>query len=62
MWLVEKLKESELEMEVSLCEPEKGEVLGEDEDLKTGTSSETKRSDDFKYDNLCMFTSETCKE
>ena len=63
-WLKEKLKEVELEMEESICEPEQGEFLGEseDEDLKTGTSSETKRSDDFKSDNLCMFAGETCKE
>jgi len=56
-----KLREAELEMEVSICEREQGEVLGEDEDLKTKTSSEGKRFDDFKSDNLCMFTGETWK-
>jgi len=61
---MEKLREAELEMEVSNCEPEQGEVLGEDEDedLKTKTSSETKGSHDFKYDNLFMFADETCEE
>lgn len=33
-------------------------MLIEDEDLKTETLSETKRSDDFKFDNLCMFAGE----
>ena len=61
-WLMEKLREAELEMEVSICEPEQGEFLSEDENLKTETSSEGKRSDDFKYDNLCMFAGETCEE
>ena len=60
-WLMEKLREAELEMEVSICEPEQGEVLGEDEDLKTKTSSETKESHDFKSENLCMFVGETCE-
>ena len=60
--LVEELREVELEMEVSICEVEQGEVLGEDEDLKTKTSSETKRSHDCKSNNLCMFAGETCKE
>jgi len=59
---MEKLREAELEMEVSICEPEQGEVLGEDEDLKTETSSETKRSHGLKSDNLCMFAGEPCKE
>lgn len=60
-----KLKEAKLEMEMeeSIYEPERGEILGEteDEDLKTETSSETKRSDDFKSDNFCMFVGETCE-
>jgi len=60
--MVEELREAELEMEVSICELEKGEVLGEDEDLKTETSSETKGSHDFKFDNLFMFVDETCEE
>ena len=30
--------------------------------LKTETSSETKRSHDFKSNNLCMFTGGTCEE
>jgi len=46
-WLMENLREAELEMEVSICEPEQGEVMGEDEDLKTKTSSETKGSHDL---------------
>jgi len=37
------------------------EMLTKDEDLKTKTSSETKRSDGFKSDNLCMFAGETCE-
>ena len=63
-WLMEKLKEVELGMEDSICEPEQGEILGEseDEDLKTETSSEAKGSHGFKSDNLCIFASETCKE
>lgn len=60
--LVEEISEAELEMEVSICEREQGEVLGEDEDLKTETSSETKGSHDFKSDHFCMFTSEKCDE
>jgi len=60
--LMGKLRQAELEMEVSICEPEQGEVLGEDEDLKTKTSSEGKRSNDFQSDNLCIFTGETWKE
>ena len=31
-WLREKLKEVELEMEESICEPEQGEIMGESED------------------------------
>jgi len=31
-WLKEKLKEVELEMEESICEPKQGEFLGESED------------------------------
>ena len=63
-WLKEKIKQVELEMEESICEPEQGAFLGEseDEDLKTETSSEAKGSHDFKSDNLCMFVGETCKE
>ena len=63
-WLMEELKEVELEMkmEVSICEAEQGEVMREDEDLKNKTSSEAKGSHGFKSDNLCMFASETCKE
>ena len=62
-WLRGKLKEAELEMEEYICEPELGEILreSEDEDLKNETSSETKRSNDFKSDNLCMFVGETCE-
>lgn len=30
-----KLREAESEMEVSICEPEQGEVLGEDEELRS---------------------------
>ena len=37
-------------------------MLIEDEDLKTATSSEAKWSHGFKFDNLCMFAGETCKE
>jgi len=59
---VEELREGELEKEESICEPEHGEVLGEDEDLKTETLSEGEMYDDFKSDNLCMFTGETWKE
>lgn len=33
-WLVEKLREVELEMEVSICEAEHGEVLVKDEDWR----------------------------
>lgn len=33
--LVEKLREAELEMKVSICEEEQGEVLGEDEDWRS---------------------------
>ena len=36
-------------------------MLTKDEDLKAETSSETKRSDYFKFDNLCMFAGETCE-
>ncbi len=56
-WLKEKLKEVELEMEESICEPEQGEFLGEskDEDLKSETSSKAKGSNDFKTDNLCLY-------
>lgn len=36
-WLVEELEEDELEMEVSICEAEQGEVVDGDEDLKTET-------------------------
>lgn len=63
-WLMEKLKEVELEMEESICEPEQGEIMriSENEDLKTETSSETKGSHGFKTDNLCVFAGETCKE
>ena len=64
-WMMKKLKEVELEKEeYSICELGQGESLGEseDEDLKTKPSSETKRSDDFKSYNLCMFVGETCKE
>jgi len=59
-WLKEKFNEVDLEMDESICEPEQGEFLGEteDEDLKIKTSSEAKRSGDFKFDNLCMFVSE----
>jgi len=32
---VGKLREAESEMEVSICEPEQGEVLGEDEELRS---------------------------
>ena len=32
-WLREKLREDELEMEVSICEPDQGEVLGEEEGI-----------------------------
>ena len=32
-WLMEKLREAKLEMEVSICEPEQGEVLGEEEGI-----------------------------
>lgn len=61
---MEKLREVELEMkmEVSICEAKEGEVLSEDEDLKTETSSEAKGSHGFKSDNLCIFAGETCKE
>ena len=60
-WLKGKLKEVELEMEESICEPEQGEFLGEseDEDLKTENSSEAKGSHSFKTDNLCMIAGET---
>ena len=60
-WLKGKLKEFELEMEESICEPEKGEILGEtkDEDLNIETSSEAKGSHGFKFDNLCLFVGET---
>ena len=34
-WLVEKLKEAELRMEVSIYEVEQDEVLGEDEDWRS---------------------------
>jgi len=34
----------------------------EDEDLKIETSSEAKRSDGFKSNNLCMSVGEACKE
>ena len=61
-WLMGKIRDTELEMEVSICELEQGEVLGEDEYLKTETSSETKGSHDFKSDNLCMIVGETCEE
>ena len=63
-WLKEKIKEVELEMEESICEPEQGEFRGESEDeyLKTETSSEAKGSHGFKSENLCMFAGETCKE
>jgi len=56
-WLRKKLKESELEMEESICELEQGEILGEseDEDMKTETSSKAKGSHGFKSNNLCMF-------
>jgi len=30
-WLVEKLREAESEMEVSICGPEQGEILGEED-------------------------------
>ena len=33
-WLLEELREVELEMEVSICEAEQGEVLGENEDWR----------------------------
>lgn len=58
---MEKLREGELEMEASTCEPKKGEVLGEDEDLKTEASSKTKELHDFKFDNLGMYASEPCE-
>jgi len=63
-WLMEKLKEVELEMEDYICEPEQIEILGEseDEDLKTETSSEARGSHGFKSENVCMFTSKTSKE
>lgn len=63
-WLKGKLKEVELEMEESICEPEHGEILGEneDEDLKIETSNKAKRSHGFKTDNLCMYLGEPCKE
>jgi len=59
-WLKEKLKEAELEMEESICEPEQGNFLGEseDEDLKIENLSEAKGSHGFKSDNLCMIASE----
>lgn len=60
--LVEELREAELEMEVSICEIEQGEVLAEDEDLKTETSSETKGSHNFKSDNFGMFVGDICEE
>lgn len=41
--LVEEIREAELEMEFSIYEEEQGEVLGQDEGLKTEPSSETKR-------------------
>lgn len=34
----------------------------QEEDLKTGTSSEAKRSYGVKFDNLCMFVGGTCEE
>ena len=49
-------------MEVSICEPKQGEVLGKYEDLKTETSSETEGSHDFKSNNLGMFVGETFEE
>jgi len=52
-WLMEELREAELEMEVSICEPEQGEVLGEDEGSKTKTSSEIKRSHGLKS-GICV--------
>ena len=57
---MEKLREAELEMkmEVSICEAEQGEVLSDDEELKTETLSEAKGSHGFKSDNLCMFAGE----
>jgi len=63
-WLKEKLKEVELEMEESICEPEQGEIFGEieDGDLKIETSSEAKGSHEFKTENMCMYASETSKE
>ena len=36
--------------------------MGEDEDLKTETSSEAKGSHGFKTDNLCVFIGKTSKE
>ena len=86
-WLIEKLKEVELEMEESICEPEQGEILGErddytedkewrssedlmdywdsskqhedmlteDEDFKTKTSSKAKGSHNFKSEKfMCV--------
>ena len=32
---MEKLREAELEMDVSICKEEQGEVLGEDEDWRS---------------------------
>lgn len=32
-WLMGKLREAELETEVFICEPEQGEVLGEEEGI-----------------------------
>ena len=34
-WLVEKLREAELEVEFSMCEAQQGEVLGEDEEWRS---------------------------
>jgi len=61
-WQVEELRGAELEMEESICGPKQGQVLGEYENLKTETSSETKRSHDFKSDDLCIVAGETHEE
>ena len=43
-------------MEESICEPEKGEILGEseDEDLKAETSRETKMSNENLNTTICV--------
>lgn len=56
---MEELREAELEMEECICEVEHGEFLGEYENLNIEISSETKRSHEFKCDDLCMVASGT---